>query len=72
MGHWNDIDGWYPADVIHVYAGGGVKFRIRYDGDDEESDVGNERLGQMVYVGVYVGSAGCSMQRRCMRLGQSL
>lgn len=48
MGHWNDIDGWYPAEVIHVYAGGDVKFRIRYDGDDEESDVGNERLGQMV------------------------
>ena len=48
MGHWNDIDGWYPAEVIHVYAGGGVEFRIRYDGDDEESDVGHERLGHMV------------------------
>jgi hypothetical protein len=48
MGHWNDIDGWYPAEVIHVYAGGDIKFRNRYDGDDEESDVGNERLGQMV------------------------
>ena len=68
MGHWNDIDGWYPATVIEVFAAGDAKFRIIYDGDDEESDVGNERLGQMVYV----GSAGCSMQRRCMLLGQSL
>ena len=48
MGHWNDIDGWYPATVIEVFAAGDAKFRIIYDGDDEESDVSNERLGQMV------------------------
>jgi hypothetical protein len=48
MGHWNDVDGWFPATVVHEFAAGDVKFRIKYDADDEEGDVGDERLGQLV------------------------
>ena len=49
MAHWNVIDGWYPATVMHVSATRrNAKFRIMYDDDDVvESNVGNGRLGQM-------------------------
>jgi hypothetical protein len=48
MGHWSDINGWYPAKVTHVFASGEVKYRIEYD-DGASSDVtSDERIGKVV------------------------